>query len=337
MTMKLPHFLLLLAPVFAEAPKTPFLSAVAELAARETGEDGTMTVIGRDGWLFFDRELAHLAKGEFRGEGSADDAAARSFGDPLPVILDFARQLGEHGIELLLVPIPPKALIYADKLPGSEAKPAPELAPHHQAFYALLRENGVRVLDPTALLISARADDEAQGPVFARTDTHFSGRGLRLIAEAIAAELPQLRLASPYRLEPFDLALEGDLLKDRPGSADPETLPLQRVLDADGNKPDPTPESPILLLGDSHTLVFHVGDDLFTRGAGLPEHLTHALGQPVDLLGVRGSGATPARISLFRRIQANPDYLKGKKAVVWVFTAREFTEGSGWRKIPLRR
>ena len=54
-----------------------------------------------------------------------------------------------------------------------------------------------------------------------------------------------------------------------------------------------------------------------------------------DVLGVRGSCSTPARINLMRRANADPKYLAGKKVIIWCFTAREFTEGQGWRLVPV--
>jgi alginate O-acetyltransferase complex protein AlgJ len=95
--------------------------------------------------------------------------------------------------------------------------------------------------------------------------------------------------------------------------------------------------SPILLLGDSHTLVFHAGADLHGVGAGLADQLAAELGLAVDVIGVRGSGATPARINLLRRARADPTYLAGKKVVIWCFAAREFTESSGWSALKLGR
>jgi hypothetical protein len=76
---------------------------------------------------------------------------------------------------------------------------------------------------------------------------------------------------------------------------------------------------------------------MYARGAGLPDQLAMELGIPVDLVAVRGSGATPSRINLFRRWQANSDYYAGKKLVIWCLSAREFTESTGWRKVPIRR
>ena len=98
--------------------------------------------------------------------------------------------------------------------------------------------------------------------------------------------------------------------------------------------PDVWRESPVLLLGDSHALVFHSGEDLFATGAGLPDKLALQLGFPVDLVAVRGSGGTAARLSLMRR----RDNLAGKRLVIWCFSFRELTEGSaGWPLIPVIR
>jgi len=97
---------------------------------------------------------------------------------------------------------------------------------------------------------------------------------------------------------------------------------------------DPAPGSPVLLMGDSHVLVFHAGGDMHARGAGLADHLALELGFPVDLIGVRGSGSTAARQNLLRRA----DGLKGKQLVIWCFSARELTESfTGWRPLPIRR
>lgn len=78
----------------------------------------------------------------------------------------------------------------------------------------------------------------------------------------------------------------------------------------------------------------HGGGDMHARGAGLADHLAKELGFPVDLVAVRGSGATPSRISLMRR----RDDLAGKKVVIWCLSVREFSESvQGWRLLPVIR
>jgi len=69
----------------------------------------------------------------------------------------------------------------------------------------------------------------------------------------------------------------------------------------------------------------------------LPDQLALELGFAVDLVAVRGSGATPARINLYRNGRADAGYLKGKKLVIWCFAAREFTESQGWRLVPVSK
>ena len=96
-------------------------------------------------------------------------------------------------------------------------------------------------------------------------------------------------------------------------------------------------DSPVLMLGDSHTLVFDVGSDLFATGAGLSSLLAASAGMPVDVMGVRGSGATPARINVYRRSKSDKNFLKKKKLFIWCFSAREFTEASGWNaNVPVK-
>jgi alginate O-acetyltransferase complex protein AlgJ len=95
--------------------------------------------------------------------------------------------------------------------------------------------------------------------------------------------------------------------------------------------------SPLLLLGDSHTLIYHDRDFLPVR-AGLVDQLALQLGFAPDLIGTSGSGATPVRINLYRRSVKDPSYLAKKKVVVWCFAAREFTEATeGWAKVPVAK
>ena len=290
-------------------------------------EQGSPVWEGNEGWLFFVPELRYLTTGSFWGEDAQTASRARmpDTRDPLPAILDFHRALQEIGINLLLVPVPPKAVVHGDQL--GDGHSAERLDHDQQAFYALLRQEGVPVLDLTDRFLSLAGHDK--GPLYCRTDTHWSGVGVVEAAKAIAAHLGDsgpLSLATEW----IEIEIEGDLTKMR-GDTGAESLQVRRV---NGTAVDA--ESPIILLGDSHTLVFHAGGDMHTTGAGLPEQLAVELGSAVDLIGVRGSGATPARINLFRRAQRNSDYWSGKQVVIWVFAAREFTESDGWRLVPIK-
>jgi alginate O-acetyltransferase complex protein AlgJ len=338
--------LTLVARLSLAADDQAFLAECAAQAAAAEKAD-TITVRGRDGWLFFSGELRHLGAGKFWGNDAAkvSKAAKPQYADPLPVVLDFKAQLDKAGIELLLVPVPAKAIVYpemlSDKVAGAKEGP-PRLDVWHQAFYKLLKEEGVRILDLTDDLIAHRNDKE--GAVFCKQDSHWSGWACALAAKRIAAEvetrawlrdLPRQK----FRAEIKPTAINGDLRQaltnNRPAE---ETLWLRYVGAArqgDQAAVEPDRASPVVLLGDSHNLVFHSGGDMLVENAGLADQLALELGFAVDLIGVRGSGATPARVNLLRLARADAGYLAKKKLVVWCFAVREFTESAGWQKVPI--
>jgi len=323
-----------------------FLEACAGKAAA-ADKTGTIAVKGSDGWLFLARELRHVGVGRFWGQDAAKVSLASKpeWADPVPAIVDFKAQLDRAGIQLLLVPVPAKAFAYPDKVSDAAgaggASPPPRLDVHHQAFYELLREKGVNVLDLLPACLAARRDDAVAGPVYCERDTHWAPRTCAMAARLIAEETAD-RLwlkAAPrqrYATEERDVQITGDLA--RAAGQPKETLKACFVgTVAEGMLQPVTPDlhSPVLLLGDSHCLVFHAGGDMHARGAGLADHLAAELGFAVDLLGVRASGATSARIALYRRARRDPAYLQGKKLIVWCFAAREFTESPGWRNVPV--
>ena len=243
------------------------------------------------------------------------------------------------GIELILVPVPAKATIYPEKISDQIAVPS-RVDRNHLEFYDLLRKQGVNVLDLTPFFIQHRFTKA--GPLCCEQDTHWSGYGCILAAQAIAEAIgdrPWLTEIAKrnYQNETRTIEITGDLWKaldDRSLPREQLQLTLVREQTADGVHPVASwRESPVVLLGDSHNLVFHSGSDMHSLGAGLPDHLAHRIGFPVDLVAVRGSGATPSRLSLFRR----RDNMRGKRLVIWCFSVREFTEGQGWRKVPVIR
>jgi alginate O-acetyltransferase complex protein AlgJ len=315
------------------AAATPLATAARNLA----DSAGRGVVEGVDGWLFLKEELNHLAAGRFWGESAA--TASRSTNpataDPLPAILHYQRQLAEKGITLYLMPVPPKALIYPDKLQAGLAATEEDLGLYRE-FYRELAENGVEVIDLLPDLLGRR-DESA---LYCRTDSHFSGAGLELFADAAAAVI----MAEPwygdvdqavFHRSVESVTINGDLSQMAGGEGTGEELALTVVTRGDSQPLTSDLTSPVILLGDSHTLVFHAGGDLHARGAGLFEHLSARLGFPVDLLGVRGSGITPARVNLYQRSRQDGNYLLGKKALIWCFAARDFTGASGWREIPI--
>lgn len=305
------------------------------------------TFAGRDGFLFFGPELRSLSVGPFWGEAarSVSRSAKPENADPLPAILDFNAQLKAGGIELIVVPVPAKATIFPDKVSSlvslAAGQAPPRLDAAQQEFFALLTKGGVHVLDLAGEFLGGR--DAAEGPIFCRQDTHWSPRACELAARKIAEAIKDRPWINEVPKQTFtterqEVEITGDLwqfMKDV--SLAKEKVSISAVSQVGAAPPGRVKswrESPVVLLGDSHSLVFSAGGDMHAEGAGLMDHLAREMGFAPDLVAVRGSGATPARVSLLRR----GDNLKGKRIVIWCFGVREFTESpGGWQKLQVIR
>jgi alginate O-acetyltransferase complex protein AlgJ len=296
----------------ARAVEATDLQTVASAKARKAMERNETAVAGTDGWLFLTAELRHLGVGKFWGDAASAVSRATSpdKADPLPAILDFHQQLRATGVELWIVPVPPKALMNPERL-GALAT----VRGHHPAyddFYALLRKEGITVVDLRDAWKQHNGAD-----LYCRTDSHWSGQGIvsaaRVLAERIKTNGWHTATArTSFVAETREVSFTGDLAR----GGDQEALSVQFTGTSEGNRLSPVAPadgSPVLLLGDSHNLVFHSGGDMHARGAGLPDQLGYELGFPVDLIAVRGSGATPARINLMRKARRDPDW-RGSKA-----------------------
>lgn len=314
-------FALAVSPLWADDA-----AAFRELCAKKAAAGDSMAVAGKDGWLFLRNELRHIGVGPFWGEAAAkvSKATSASKADPLPAIVDFNNQLKAMGIELIVAPVPCKALIYPEMIGGESGE---RLDAVHQQFLKLLAAKGVKTLDLAEVMLKEKA--KSGSPLlYCKTDSHWSPYACEVTAKEIKKALgtPDWLKGKPDR---FKTAQEtrkivGDLTEGK-GS---EELPARVVQGPAAALEDKA--SPIVLLGDSHTLVFHAGADMQGTNAGLADQLAAELGVPADVVGVRGSGATPARMNLVLRAKTAPKYLASKKVVIWCFAAREFTESTGW-------
>ncbi len=126
-------------------------------------------------------------------------------------------------------------------------------------FYTLLRQQGVEVLDLTERFLQVR--NHPRGPLYCQRDTHWSGVGCAVASAQLAGALLS---RSWYGAPPGDaphianwrsVTINGDLELE---AADGERLQIRSVGiagggdDAPGPPPEPDPNSPVVLLGDSH-------------------------------------------------------------------------------------
>jgi alginate O-acetyltransferase complex protein AlgJ len=115
---------------------------------------------------------------------------------------------------------------------------------------------------------------------------------------------------------------------------EPDQVPMRRIMRETKNGLRNfglhDPRSPVILIGDSNSTRWS------KFRSGLPQSLAFDLGVPVDVLSAAGGGANETRLNLVRKIQAEPDYLEGKRVVIWCFSARAFTNTrKGWIPMPL--
>lgn len=272
---------------------------------------------GVEGWRFLAAEIKHL----LAGDPSEDPKK------PLEAVVDFNDQLKRLGVRLIVVPIPAKATVHPEFLDSrlkDESLSAPEAG-----FYESLRAKGVEVLDLAPEFASAKS----KGTLYCARDTHWNGSAIALAAQKLAEMLQGVTPKSlALEVSEESVEIQGDL------GGHKENIVLRFVHpQGQAGRVQPDRASPILVLGDSHVLVFHDGGDMHAAGAGLSDQLAFALGAPVDVLGVRGSGATSARVSLARRARASSDYLNRKEVIIWCFGARELTQAEAWKLVPLMK
>ena len=288
---------------------------------------------GDDDWLQLNSSLRFVSYDVFWGGGSILSSKARDLKarDPLSAILDFNSKLKKNNIELILVPIPVKASLYpAQLIPKhlSEKLFNKRLDYNLKKFINLLGQKGVNVVD----LYDNFVEGKKSSKIFCKTDSHWTSNASFIAAKYVANILKKLdpnivKDSTEFQIIKENISVVGDLTKILNEDKE-ETLEIIKVLPE--NKTI-SRNSPILVLGDSHTLVFHAGGDFHSKGSGFPDHLAFHIGQSVDLLGVKGSASTVSRIKMLRQNRA-----KEKKIIVWVFSSREFTESTvGWKRLPV--
>lgn len=240
-------------------------------------------------------------------------------GHPVALLAAYARLLAEHGIDLLVVPVPHRLQVYGDVLPevGRQEHFAGACAIYSKMLIELAKR-GVEVVNLLPIFLETRYADPltTDETLFLRQDPHWTPRGLALAADEIAKRVRAFEWFEPGTiLEGQDLHVVvekgehrfGDPAK---GRREPATVWLQRVLDSEKQPAKPeSRQSPILLLGDSFAGYYNVDS------ADLGRHLYARLGQKLDVIKSEGFGGS----TIWQALQRRGDRMAGKKLVIWVF------------------
>jgi alginate O-acetyltransferase complex protein AlgJ len=311
-------------------------------------------VLGRRGWLYFRPAVDHVTGPGFldlkilaRREASGKSWEPDPRPDPVAALADFAAQLEDRGITLVVVPLPVKAAIHPEGLAPdlSLADDVPIENPSFAEFMGRLAELDIAAYSPSERLAEAlRSKSGVQWPQFLRTDTHWTPQGMEAAAAGLAeflaknVPLPEVR-ATALRREEAWVEGRGDLvaLLRLPAMRPlffPERVPTQRVLKSSGEPWTADPGADVLVLGDSFTNIYSQRELGWGDTAGFAEQLSFLLQRPVDKLAVNAGGPAAARERLASSIASGQDRLAGKRVVIYAFSARELSSGD-WRFVDL--
>ena len=289
-----------------------------------------------------------------------DDAIAGELLDPeppgpLPTILSLARQLRRAGVDLLVVPVPPRSAVFPEvaRLPPGVASPLdgspgdrpalawPPLDWRLRLLYARLAAEGVEVVDllgPLRAQRSGTVEVESEPPlvqrVFRRQDRHWTPYGAGVAATELSrrireypwfdgmrdtegrALLVEQRFVQPARGPIAHRLSEAGVLG--PGWP-PEPVAVRRVRVRGEQWSQTDRDSPVLLLGDSFALAAH----------GLPDALLAELEFRLDVLTVAG-GVPSAQLKALR---FRGDGLQGKRLVIWEFATASLPLTDLWEPV----
>lgn len=305
---------------------------------------------GRDGWLFYRQSVDSVTGSGFltskwRHERlrTADPSSPLPQPDPLKALVQFHRQLAARGISLVVIPAPGKETLYPEKLaPRWNGLSSAVQNPSFDLFKTELVKAGIWVFDPAPLLLEMKR--RSGKDVYLKTDTHWAPPAMEGVARQLATWLRDRGLAPApghmnYRTREQTVCGTGDIvtmlnLPKQQRFFPSETVRTARVLRPEGNPWQPDASAPVLLMGDSFCNIYSLAEMGWGDSAGFAEHLSLALGQPIDRLVINAGGAFSTRQELVRQLASGRDRLAGKRVVLYQFAARELAFGD-WKLLDL--
>lgn len=320
----------------ADVIRSPALDALLRVGGAGSEE----AYIGEDGWIFYRPDVDAVVM-----RPGASSAAAQG-------IVDFAAQLAARDIRLVVVPIPGKATIHPEKLSAGSVAFADPVTPPVVADLAKqvgeawkqrkAKDNTLApiVIDATGRIWQRKL--ETGEDQFLKTDSHWTPGAMTAIARSVAKEV----LANAIPVAPEELVAEkkqisaiGDtaLMLELPASSplrQSQSTAIEKIKTRDGNSWHANRDSPVLVLGDSYSNIYSADGLGWGGAAGFAEQLSVQLNHRVDKLARNDAGAKSARQMLVAEAAKSPEWLDGKKMVIWVMAAREFVRGD-WSSVAL--
>lgn len=292
------------------------------------GTGNEKAIMGKEGWLYYAPDIIYLT-------GKAIDKSS------VECIADFAAQLKQRNIELVLMPVPLKPMIYPEYLTERLDASASVL---NNSTYQLWRDRlsakGIRVVDVTQTLQSMKMDGMS---AYLKTDTHWSPEAMERIAGELARYLSTEGLTDENKTvltrDTMTRQQYGDIytMLKMPYSVaalSDETALLHPVLTESGEFWQPSQQSSVLFMGDSFSNIYSLEGMGWGNSGGLAEQLSYYLQQSVDAIRRNDEGSIATRLMLQKELLKGRDRLAGKRVVVWEFAMRELTSGN-WKPLDL--
>ena len=309
------------------------LAPVYQLALTTTlGRGNERSVLGNGDWLYFEDDL-ELCRAPALEPERAEAYAA--------VVAGFRDQLAERGAELLLVPVPAKAMVDPRHLSLWTRKLVSVVPASVGRFLDALDEHAVHTVDIAVIYRGLRLSGARD--LYLARDTHWSPATMEAVAANVALRASELLGGSagrPVLWETRDQRSSGSgdlvgMLRYPPCSTPfaPMELELSGVLNAKSNAAfEPDASARVLLLGDSFTRVFSDAALGLGHGGGFAEHLARGLGAPLDVIALAGGSIRGVREALARRDAG----LGSARLVIWQISLRELHgDPDAWRAVEL--
>jgi hypothetical protein len=318
------------------------------LLARFGGAGNEKVYIGREGWLFYRPEVDYLTEPGFLSPQQLRNRTRigreASQPDPRKAILQFHEQLARRGIQLIVIPMPSKAMVDPDRFTRRyDALRNVLQNPSFMQFKSELESAGVLVFDlGPALADRKRATGS---PQYLETDTHWRPETMEyaagLLKEFVAqhVNLPVVASAG-YRQVAEPATNLGDIaamlsLPEGKNLYRRQTVSVHQVLNARNELWQPNAAADVLLLGDSYSNIYSLDAMGWGYDAGFAEQLSFAMQRPVDRIVRNDAGAYATRQMLARELAQGHDRLAGKRLVIWEFADRELAVGD-WKLLELK-
>jgi alginate O-acetyltransferase complex protein AlgJ len=294
------------------------------------GAGNEQVYLGRAGWLFYRDSLDYLTGPPIRPEA-------------VPAILHLREELEARGIQLIVMPAPVKPTIvpehFARRFEGEEVALRPASFPD---FIRRLEEHGVLVFDPATVLLEAKRRNGSTQ--YLMTDTHWRPESGERVAAGLRdfvlehVDLPSMP-STDHLTEGAEVTNLGDIarLLDLPEGQTlypKETVRLRQIRTPEGNPWQPSRSADVLLLGDSFSNIYSLGEMGWGESAGFAAQLSFLLGRPVDAIIRNADGAFATREALARELGSGEDRLGGKRLVILQFAERELAVGD-WKVVDL--